>query len=319
MSPDEAERLVTAAIDRYIAERHRKVDAFVDANYAVRGSLRLHRHAFGYDLLRAPANVALAVPQLAVKLAASALPRMGFGGLVQRMRGWTLLLDTDVGRELTWRFHTELLELPYDDDRRRSEADALAAAVAADPRIALAVDSIDVALARSGNDPALRRRLSRQVEAYVAARSAAAELANAMLLAGAGSVLFRQLTPGALSLGPAVAGALAQQTAIASFPLGASAGALWYGAFSAAPSTALVAGATGGLIGLSAVLTAFAGVVTDPVLRASGVHRRRLHRFIDALGAAMKGESGRFQVRDHYVARVFDLLDLARLAAQTTR
>jgi hypothetical protein len=139
------------------------------------------------------------------------------------------------------------------------------------------------------------------------------------LLASAGATLFKQLTPGALSLGPVLAGAVAQQAAIASFPLGAAAGSLWYGLFSATPSGVLVASITGGLIGLGAVVTAFAGVLTDPLQRAIGVHRRRLHRLVDALGVELMGGRQAFQVRDHYAARILDLVDLARMAYQVGR
>ena len=50
----EVRAIVDRAIDRYIAARHDKVAAFVDGNYSLIGSLRLHRKAFGLDLLRAP-------------------------------------------------------------------------------------------------------------------------------------------------------------------------------------------------------------------------------------------------------------------------
>ena len=113
-----------------------------------------------------------------------------------------------------------------------------------------------------------------------------------------------------------LAGAVAQQAAIASFPLGAAAGSVWYGLFSAAPSGLLVASITGSLIGLGAVVTAFAGILTDPLQRAFGMHRRRLHRLIDALGVELKGGRQAFQVRDHYAARILDLVDLARMAYQ---
>ena len=42
--------------------------AFVDANFSLSGALRLHRQALGRDLLRAPANVALLAPYLALQL-----------------------------------------------------------------------------------------------------------------------------------------------------------------------------------------------------------------------------------------------------------
>ena len=67
---------------------------------------------------------------------------------------------------------------------------------------------------------------------------------------------------------------------------------------------------------LTAVTAGFAGVVSDPLQRALGLHQRRLHRLIDALGRELKGDSEvAFQVRDHYVARIFDLVDLARATA----
>ena len=308
--------IVDRAIDRYIAARHDKVAAFVDGNYGLIGSLRLHRKAFGLDLLRAPANVALALPYVASQLAAAGLDAAGADRLANRIRRQKMFFDTDVAHELTWRLHTDLLELPYDDGRRRSDRDALTAEILADGRVAAALDTFGAALVLAREDPVFRQRLQEKINTYMQSRTAAAELANNVVLASAGATLFKQLTPGALSLGPVLAGAVAQQAAIASFPLGAAAGSMWYGLFSATPSGVLVASITGGLIGLGAVVTAFAGVLTDPLQRAIGVHRRRLHRLINALGVELKGGRQAFQVRDHYAARILDLVDLARMAYQ---
>lgn len=315
----EVRAIVDHAIDRYIAARHEKVAAFVDANYSLLGSLRLHRKAFGFDLLRAPANVALAVPYLASQAAAAGLEAAGAERMAGRLRRQAFFFDTNVAGELTWRLHTDLLELPYEDGRRRSDHDALAAEILREGRVADAVETLDAALCRARGDGAIRARLQEKIDTYLLSRSAAAELAHNLMLAGAGATLFKQLTPGALSLGPVLAAAVAQQAAIASFPFGAAAGGVWYGLFTAAPSTALVAGTTGALLGVGAIVTAFAGVLTDPLQNAFGVHRRRLHRLIDALGAELKGGEQAFRVHDHYAARIFDLVDLARLAHQIVR
>ena len=72
----------------------------------------------------------------------------------------------------------------------------------------------------------------------------------------------------------------------------------------------LVASITGGLIGLSAVVTAFAGGLTDPPQRAFGLRRR---------GVELKGGRQAFQVRDPYAARILDLVDLARMAIKLPR
>jgi hypothetical protein len=90
---------------------------------------------------------------------------------------------------------------------------------------------------------------------------------------------------------------------------------MWYAMFPAAASSALVAGATGGLMLGAAALSAFSGVVTDPVQRRLGIHRRRLERLVLALEQEwLDGNDGRFGVREHYVARLFDVIDLLATA-----
>ncbi|MDE0410558.1 MAG: hypothetical protein OXN81_22155, partial [Alphaproteobacteria bacterium] len=114
---------------------------------------------------------------------------------------------------------------------------------------------------------------------------------------------------------PVAAQALAQQAAIAGFPLGAAAGGLWYGLFPAKASTAAIAGLTGALVLLPAMLTAFAGVAADPVQAHLGLHDRRLSRLLDALEARLLGEAGPgFNPREPWVARILDLVDLLNLA-----
>src|SRR5207248_961612 len=93
-----------------------------------------------------------------------------------------------------------------------------------------------------------RARLETTLSTYTDTRAAAAEIATALTVLGAGAIGAHQVTPGAMTLGPALAASMAQQAAIASFPLGSTLGGLWYTAFPAAASPALVASLTGGLI-----------------------------------------------------------------------
>lgn len=304
-------RIVDRSIDRYVAARHARVDAFVEANFGLSGSLRLHRQALGLDLVRAPANVALIPPYLALQIGSAGARRLGAEATARWLETRKLFLDTDVARELTWRLHVDLLELPYVGARRRTDRDALAEEILRDPRLGAVLNAFQAAILHHREDEDLRRRVNAMLGTYSDARTAAAELVVSTIMAGAGAAVFKQLTPGVLSLGPAIAGAIAQKAAIASFPLGAGAGSVWYGYFAAAPSAGLVAGTTGGLMLLAAAATAFAGVVGDPVQRALGLHQRRLHKLIDALGNEMRGGTRQtYRVRDHYAARIFDLLDV---------
>ena len=313
MDAADVQAIVNGAVERYITKRHARVDAFVDGNYSLRGSLRLHRRAIGYDLVRAPVNVALMPPYLVAQLTAAGAKRLNAKRVARWLESRKFFLSTEVARELAWRLHAELLELPYRDGDRQTDHDALAEEILNDPRMSAALDVLAETLLRHRDDPEVRNRLNAMLETYAGARNAAAELLINVAMAGTGAALFKQFTPGMLSLGPAVAGAVAHKAAVASFPLGAGLGGLWYGQIGVAPSAGLVFGATGGLIALTAAATAFAGIVSDPAQRALGLHQRRLHKLIDAMGQELKGESETaYRVRDHYAARIFDLIDVTR-------
>ncbi len=316
---DLVQAIVRDAVDRYIVARRRAIPRFVEQNFAFRGTLRLHRHALGWDLLRAPANLGLALPDLLRRIAVSGAHAAGWKKTAAWLAARRLFLISDVARELEWRLMTELLELPYAQPGRRSSRDALAEEILGDPRMAAALHGVLQALGRRGSDPAFRAWLTDSLETYTGTRIAAADLANALVALGIGAVGFKQWTPGALSLGPILAQALAHKAAVLSFPLGAGLGGFWYGLFPAAPSVGLTAGITTGLIVLPAVFGAVSGILTDPVQARFGLHHRRLDRLIDCLERELKGQGdSRYAVADHYVARVVDLLDLLRAVLRQT-
>jgi hypothetical protein len=147
---------------------------------------------------------------------------------------------------------------------------------------------------------------------YTRTRAAATEITTALLSLSAGAIALRKLTPGAISLGPSLAAAIAQRAAVMSFPMGGALGSVWYSLFPVAPSAVLVGVLTGGLLAASTVASAFAGVVADPVQRKLGLHQRRLTRMLDALERQMFDPAAPgFVVHDHYVARLLDVFDIA--------
>jgi hypothetical protein len=309
--PALARAAVEDGIRRYFADRQARVRPFVDRHYALPGTLALHRAALGRDILRAPANLLLAGPHAAMKAAGLLAGRLGAGRTARALARRELLLRTDVARQIEWLLFTELLELPCRQPARQSARDALAEAILADPRVGRAAAALLAPIGARGDDPAFRARLTEAMSSYAATRAAAAEITTSLLTLSTGALATKQLTPGAVSLGPALAGMLAQQTAIASFPLGTGLGGVWYGLFPVAPSAVLVAGLTGGLMLAASGAAAFAGIVSDPVQRRLGLHERRLRRMLAALESQMLDPAApAFAVHDHYVARLLDLFDL---------
>jgi hypothetical protein len=319
MKTAEAQAILQRSIERYRLACHQRVAPFVARHFCLRGTLRLHRHAIGADLLRAPANAILLVIFLLRRLLALGCRCVGRVTWARRLEARPIFFETAVSRALAQHLARELLQLPDTAaapgaGRRAGAAgrpDGLTLAILADP--ALQEDTAD---APAPAQPA--QHLRPLLDDYTGARAAAGDLLTNALLAGAGAAAFKQLTPGALSLAPLIAATLAQQAAIAAFPLGAWLGATWYAAFPPEPSPLLLAGTIVALILLGSVAAAFAGVIVDPLLRLTGVHHRRLHRLIDALAARLNGEDAKLNVPDHYLARVFDLVDILRAVRRST-
>ncbi len=301
----------TRAVALYAAERRLKIAGFVEQAYAFKGAVALHRKAIGHDLWRAPANLALAVPFLATRVGAGAARRAGWQKGATWLAKQRIFFTTDVARELEWRVMSELLELPYAQGLRASHRDALADVMLADPRAAVALKGLGETLAKRHEEPGFRGWMTDALANYTGSRVAAADLTNALIASATGAVLFQQFTPGALTLGPLLTKALAAK--LSSFPLGAGIGSLFYGAFPTAAPLIATAGVTAGLMGLGALLATFSGVLTDPLQARLGLHQRRLAKLVDALERELLSGGGQpFQVRDHYAARLLDLVDLAR-------
>lgn len=254
---------MTAQRDQFL------VDGFVRRYLSFRGSLRLHRHALGLDLLRAPANTLLSPVFLLTRLLSFVFHSAGFHGVARALRRPRFQFPLATGRALE---------------------DAL---------------SRDVLDPGRPTAPSKLRRLL--VQDYLAARTAVAEIFTTVFVVVAGLLAFRAMTPGILSLAPLLSDHAAQAQAVEAFPLGRRLGGVWYDTFPAAYSLWDVVG-TGLLLLLAASLvTTFVGVLADPIQSALGFHQRRVLRLLSSLDAAEDGRPR--LPREHLVARLGDLLD----------
>jgi hypothetical protein len=307
---------VTEATRQYLAERRARVDAFTRRHYSLRGALRINRRALGLDLLRTPANVLWAIPHLLARGVAGLGRKLRLDQLSRCLDRLPPGFKTDVEREIEWLIYSELLELPFEQVGRRHTRDALLATILAHPTISQLLIPELLRLDELAQRENFRRRLDDYLITYTSNRTAAADLSSSLLSLAAGVAAFKQLTPGAMAIGGATATAIANQVAIANFTLGPTLGSLYYGFFPATASTGLLVATTGGLMLALGVLSAGAGVLTDPLQQALGLHQRRLMKLLDALEQALTGQDGSYQLHDAYVARVFDLWDMLQTATR---
>lgn len=312
----ELNSVVDASVKRYIDERRQQIRPFCHRHFSLRGTFRLHRLAVGHDLWRAPANVLWSVPFLVSRGTAGVLAWCGWPKAAKDLRNLPAGFQTRVAREIEWLLYTELLELPVEQADRSAQRDRLLETILADENLAQWLLADLAALHRLTRKSETRDKLEEYLNTYTRSRTAAAELSGSLLSIAAGAAAFHEFTPGAFAVGGAAATTLAQQIAIAHFALGPTLGSLYYGLFPATASPLLLAGAVGGSMAILGIMTAFSGVVSDPIQLSLGLHERRLNRLLTAVERRMTGIDGDFRLRDAYAARVFDLIDLIKGAVR---
>ena len=312
--------ILDGAIGRYAESRRAMVPDFVKQTYGWKGVAGLHRHALGWDLVRAPVNLVLGGVTGMARLGGAAARAVGARRIGNRLGRFDVMLDTDVGREVVWRLHVDLLAIPYRQAGRASLDDAIFNEILSDHRVETRVENVVQAIAEESDKRAFQRRLNATLTDYIGARAPATDIAAAFMSAAVGYAAFQKTTPGLVTLSSTVAASLAQTIAVSSFWAGPWAGGLYY-AVAGAPvaSAALTAGVFAGLMVPAAALTALAGLVADPVQASTGLHQRRLIRLINTLERNLRSDQDdRIPLRSHYVARLVDLWDWTAVAYRLT-
>ena len=315
---DNSHIAVNRAISTYIQTRKEKIPEFAKKYFSPRGALGLNRKALGTDLYKGPLNVLWSLPYIGLKASSLILKKVGLEKIPSSIDKLPVGFETRVQREINWLIFTELLEIPYEQGNRTSNRDALLEEILNQPEISsLFSDELSTIYSKS-QDPKFRPALEKNLMEYSRSRTAAAELAGAIVSLSAGATMFGKMTPGAMTAGGAIATAVAQHMAISHFILGPTLGGIYYSIFPASASIGLVVASTGTFMAILAILTSFSGIVTDPIQYKLGIHQKRLKKLIESLDKELRGsgDSG-FKIRDQYIARVFDLLDLIKKAART--
>ncbi|WP_133716497.1 DUF6635 family protein [Methylocaldum gracile] len=312
------ERAVTQGIETYLVARKAKVPEFVEQYFSFPGALALHKKTFGKDFYKHPLNMLWGLPSFIIHGTAALFRKTGAHRVSRILDKMPTGIPTALQAELQWLIYTELLELPYVQGERTSRRDALMETILCNPEISALCEQFLGQIRSKADHPEFRRKLESNLAEYGKTRIAVTELAGSLVSLATSYAAFNKALPGAFSTGMAAASAIAQHTAVANFWLGPTIGAWYYGLFPASASTGLIIAATGTTMAAVSAIAALSWVVVDPLLAKTGIHERRLNQFIDAIGDELRGKEHRnYRVRDHYVARVFDLLDILRVAAKT--
>jgi hypothetical protein len=261
-------------------------------------------------------NLAWALPYTAIQVTSVVLKKIGLKKIDKLIEKVPIGFKTSVQEEINRLIYTELLELPYKKDNGKDVNDALLAEILDQPEIkCLFQVELDLILTQSQQE-GFKKSLEKRLKEYSLSRTAISELAGNIIALATGVGMMGKMTPGGISFGTVLAATIAQQSAISSFFLGPTLGGLYYGMFPASASMGLAMASTSAVLATLAILSAFSGIITDPIQARLGIHEKRLNRLLDSLEKTLmeKGDSD-LKIREQYLARVFDLLDLLKTAA----
>lgn len=161
-----------------------KVERFVRANFRLPGTLSLHRAALGWDMLRAPVNVALAPVFLVVMLAAAACRLARFRRAGAWLGSRKILLRTSVAREVERRIAEDLLGATKLDPVSRKSIDDYTGLRSAVAEITTSLIVLVVGLMLFGTATPGITSLAPIVSGYVAHSSAVASFPLGSALGG---------------------------------------------------------------------------------------------------------------------------------------
>lgn len=315
-------RHIQAAFDRavqnYIQSRRQKIPGFVQKHFSISGAAKINRKALGTDLIKAPLNVMWALPYTAIQATSLILGRAGFRKVEHLAHKMPAGFKTAVQKEVSRLIFLELLELPYQKSDEKNEPDALLSEILDQPEIKVLFQDQLAMIVTKSKQEGFRQALEKRLIEYSVSRTAVSEMAGNIITLAAGGGMLGKMTPGGISFGTGLAAAIAQQSAISGFFLGPTLGGIYYGMFPATASLGLVVASTSGVLAALTMVTAFSGVITDPIQARMGIHGKRLNRLVGSLEDALKDEKdSELKLRAQYVARVFDLVDLFKAAANT--
>ncbi len=301
---------VQAAFDtglqNYFSACRQRISEFVLEHFHYPGALKTNRTAFGWDLLRAPANLFWAPIYAFI-----CVIRFGLAKHEKTTHIYHCLkkvpagLPTDVQRSITKHILEDLLQ-------QNNSSGNLQFYIRKELRKAYQLTTNQAI-----DEEAFVKKINPLIEdaliQYRVTRTASADISNTLSCTILGAFTLKKFTPGGIALGLVLAALISQHWATQNFFLGETLGQLYYNLFPLTPSLTLTMFTSLGVMTLLSVIAALSGVVTDPLQAKLGLHQKRLQKLINQLESDFVNNApSNFRPKDQYIARILDAFDLLR-------
>lgn len=254
-------------IEKYV-DRKKRVDDFIDRHFSIQETIEIQKKSFPIDLLFNPLNALWSIPYLSLKKSVETLDKMGWAKLTPAMDKIPSGIKTGYQKEVEKMIATELLDY-----------DALVLELRKHPTINKLITTNELTL----NEFKIKAEINKEIDKYSSSQAMITDLSGSVMTLLMGWYFFGDKTLGIFGIGDRLARRMAHDKAASGFVFGEKLGSAFYHAFPPAPTNTQVYMATLGVGVLLTAFSVFVAVMSDPLRKRLGLHKKKLNDLIESL------------------------------------
>jgi hypothetical protein len=255
-------------VSRYMSERLKLVDDFAAGHFSLDETVALQRKSWMQDLLANPLNALWSIPYLGIKKTAELLDKTDWEKHTHPFSKVPSGLKTRYQLEVETIILSELLPV-----------ENLVAQIKADRDLCEAMAARNIKL----DDLRLEAVFKKHVSKYSAHQATISDVVSTLLTFFIGWAFFGDRSISVMGMGDRIAHKFARDRAASDFFLGKEIGSGFYSLFPPQPTGFQIAMATVAVGFLLTFVSLFASVMSDPLRKKLGMHRRKLRSLCEDL------------------------------------
>lgn len=255
-------------IDKYTEDRKKRVDAFIDHHFSLQETIEIQKKSLSRDLLLNPLNALWSIPYLSLKKSVETMDKLGWGKFTPTMDKIPSGIKTGYQQEIEKLIAVELLDY-----------NVLILEIRKNPMMNKMISTGELTL----NETRIKSTITKEIDKYSSNQSVITDLSGSVMTLLMGWYFFGDKTLGVFGIGDRIARKMAHDKAASGFVFGEKLGHAFYNAFPPMPTKTQVYLATLGVGVLLTALSVLAAVMSDPLRKYLGLHKKNLNELIDNL------------------------------------
>lgn len=255
-------------IEKYTEDRKKRVDDFIDRHFSIKETIEIQKKSLPLDLLYNPINALWSIPYLTLKKSIETLDKLGWGKFTNALDRVPSGAKTGYQKEVEKMIATELLDY-----------NALVLELRNNPTLNKMIMKNELVL----NEKQIKAEFNKEIDKYSASQTLITDLSGSVLTLLMGWYYFGDKTLGVFGIGNRFARKMAHDKAASGFVFGEKLGSAFYKAFPPEPTNTQVYLATFGVGVLLTALSLLIAVMSDPLRKQLGLHKKNLNSLIENL------------------------------------